>query len=664
MHLNSLRMPVLASLSFGSLLLSAAAQQAVAGKPVPAPAAAKAAPAPDANAEGLPTFLLLVPGGSVPLGLESEKLVDASCQVVNPTKPEMAPKTAAVKVTDAMRRSLSLLGTKKVDVAPFFLAKWLVKNSEYLTYLEHRRAAGAKMRPPFHWWRFGQVEDYNKRLPEINQLFPKSKTGPLDYWDRHGDQLPFKLTDDKGRPIDELPVTFICWREANEFAAWLGMRLPTEAEWTRAARGDGTNVWPTATPADPATDRFSDQLLKQLQIYNAKDQVLKPTGTVQGARGPFGHLDMFGQVWQLMGEIGFGPIHGAEVFSEQWKKLQKDKVGALVQGAPTWQNDRAIGKGGSYLSTGEPIQLLIDTRAPVMTSDVLESLGFRLAKSLRPGYDMAYSLLRGGYNRNLFAIEQEPDMTAQIGAERYDLDAKGFPTSYQAISFVPVNWLSNEKSPEIAKLLDKSEQAPLLVGTLAISQAATEPALPSGIYSVLFREHGLPKELVEALKVGHKELLAAQKAAKEEKKDAGKEEKDDKKDDKKKAAKGNWREVVARFGLTDEDVINKDAADGQVKFVRIDGLQVQVEHDCYLFHGGPDGKIVAALPSKTNAPAVVPAANQSLVLEADAKGKALVKLHFVAPLAQGNAKKVVEFRLHLLMDLPAPAADKPWRLPK
>lgn len=667
MHLNSLRTPVLASLSFGSLLLSAAAQQVAAGKPAPG-SGAQVAPAPDANSEGLPAFLLLVPGGQVQLGIESKKLIDAACQVVNPAKPEMAPKISAAKVTDAIRRSLSVIGSKKVDVAPFFLAKWPVKNAEYKTYLDNRRAAGAKMRPPFIWWRLGAIDDYNAKLTEINAEFPKQKDGPILYWERHGADLPFALKDDKGKPIDELPVTYVSWREANEFAGWLGMRLPTEAEWTRAARGDSTITWPTSTPADPASDKFSEALLKQLGIYNSRDQVPKPTGTVQGAAGPYGHVDMFGQVWQLIGDLGYQPIHGADVFSEQWKDLQKDKVGALVQGAPTWKEDRVIGKGGSYLSTGEPIQLLVDARAPVLTVDVMESLGFRLAKSLRPGYDMLYSLLRGGYNKNPFAIEQEPDMTAQIGAERYELGANGFPTSYHAVTFAPVNWLSNEKNPELAKLLDKSQQAPMLIGTLAITAALSDPALPTGIYSVLFRHHGVPKELTEAIKVGHKELIAAQKAAKDTKKDDGKDDKDkpkadDKKDDKKKAQKGSWRDMVARFGLTDEDLLSKDAADGSLKFVRVNGLQVPTEHDCYLFYGGPENKVIAALPNKANPPVVAPAANQTLVIEADAKGKAVVKLQVAPPIVHGT-KKFAEFHMHLQLDVPAPAADKPWRQPK
>ena len=166
--------------------------------------------------------------------------------------------------------------------------------------------------------------------------------------------------------------------------------------------------------------------------------------------------------------------------------------------------------------------------------------------------------------------------------------------------------------------------------------------------------------------MGHKELIAAQKAAKDDKKAEEKKDdkKEDKKDDDKKKKAGNWRDIVAKFGLTDEDVVSKDAADGSLKFVRIDGMKVPTDVDVWLFHGGPESKFCGVAPLKGAGPAVMPAATQTVAIEANDKGKAVAKLRFSVPLGATTAKKWADFQMQLPMDLPAPAADKPWSLPK
>jgi hypothetical protein len=449
-------------------------------------------------------------------------------------------------------------------------------------------------------------------------------------------------------------VTFLDYREANEFAAWLGMRLPTEAEWTRAARGDGNNVWPWGT--QQGQDAYAEENLEQLRLLKTSDKKRKPVGTVAAGAGPFGHVDMFGQVWQFVSGLSFRPINGEDPFKDEWKRMQKDKVGGLLTSPPLWRDNFALGKGGSFLSGGEPIQLLVDARAPMQTIDVLTSVGVRLAKSMRPGYDLLYSLLRSTYNRNRFALEQDVDLTQQVGAERYELGADGFPTAYHAVSFAPVNWLSQEKNADLGKLLEKTQEEPMLIGTFATTVPLAEPAVAAGHYSVLFRKEGMPRELVDAIKAGHKEMAAL---ARKPKKD---DDKDKDTEDGGKEHKAGWRDVLARFGLTEADVTPKEAANG-LKFIRIDGQEVSTERDCFLLYGN-EGKVTAVVPATNQKLAIGSnAITPDITLEADAKGRAVVKFRIGSPATSRNSKRVVEIPFQVTLDRAAPTGDDAWRLP-
>jgi len=165
-----------------------------------------------------------------------------------------------------------------VFLQDFFLDRAPVSNGEYLEFIN---AGGYQ---DFRWWHsagWEKVEQENWQAPL--------------YWEKHDSEWMIRDFAGLHRVADKLnePVSHVSFLEASAYAKWAGKRLPTEAEWEKAATySQALNSkqdfpWGNTGPDETKANLFENGLWG-----------VGPVGAFPAGQSAYGCQQMIGDVWE------------------------------------------------------------------------------------------------------------------------------------------------------------------------------------------------------------------------------------------------------------------------------------------------------------------------------------------------------------------------------
>ena len=252
---------------------------------------------------------------------------------------------------------------RRVAVKPFLLGATTVTNAEFAAFVE----ATSHVTEAERWgWSFVFWSDVPKSAGPTEGVIGSE-------WWRRVDSATWRAihgpgSEDACRP--DHPAVHMSWNDAAAYAAWVGGRLPSEAEWEHAARGGLGDVrfpWGDEEPDDSGFFPCNIWQGRFPQANSAADGHAATAPAASFAPNGYGLYNMVGNVWEWSAD---------EFRIRSLKKRVRERL-------KTMRGFR-LSKGGSFLChRSYCYRYRIAARSGISPDSSAAHQGFRVAWNLR-----------------------------------------------------------------------------------------------------------------------------------------------------------------------------------------------------------------------------------------------------------------------------------------